>query len=199
LSIDVPTRGTIGGMNTIVRHHIVALACALAPLAHAATPSPYAGQQSREIKALSAAEQADLLAGKGMGLAKAAELNGYPGPAHVLELAADLALSAEQRSRTQAVWQAMDARAKTIGQQVIDAERELDALFVSKQVTRERLAAQLDRIGALQGQLRAVHLEAHLEQVRILTPEQTSRYAALRGYSGAGAAHGGHGAGQHKH
>jgi Spy/CpxP family protein refolding chaperone len=186
-------------MKTTFRHRLLALACALAPLAHAASPSPYAGQQSREIKALSGAEQADLLAGKGMGLAKAAELNGYPGPAHVLELATDLALTAEQRARTQAVWQAMDARAKAIGQQVIDAERELDALFASKQVTRERLAAQLDRIGALQGQLRAVHLEAHLEQVRILTPEQTSRYAALRGYSGGGAAHGGHGAGQHKH
>jgi Spy/CpxP family protein refolding chaperone len=199
LSIDVPTRGTIGGMNTVIRQHIVTLACALAPLAHAASPSPYAGQQAREIKALSSAEQADLLAGKGMGLAKAAELNGYPGPAHVLELAADLALSAEQRERTQTVWQAMDARAKTIGQQVIDAERELDALFASKQVTRERLAAQLDRIGALQAQLRVVHLEAHLEQVRILTPEQTSRYAALRGYSSAAGAPGGHGTGAHKH
>jgi Spy/CpxP family protein refolding chaperone len=203
LNIDVSTRGTIGAMNIVTRHHIAALACALAPLAHAASPSPYAGQQSREIKALSSAEQADLRAGKGMGLAKAAELNGYPGPAHVLELAADLALTAEQRARTQAVWQAMDARAKSIGQQLIDAERELDALFASKQVTRGRLAAQLDRIGALQGQLRAVHLEAHLEQVRILTPEQTSRYAALRGYSGEGSGHGGHGghggAGHRKH
>jgi len=190
-------------MTSSVRLHLLTLACTLAPLAHAAPPSPYAGQQSREIKALSGAEQADLLAGKGMGLAKAAELNGYPGPAHVLELAADLALTAEQRARTQAVWQAMDARAKVIGQQVIDAERELDALFASKQVTRERLAAQLDRIGALQGQLRAVHLDAHLEQARILTPEQTSRYAALRGYTGEGNGHGGHGghgdAGHRKH
>ena len=191
-------------MNTAIRHHLLAVACALSPLAaHAASPSPYAGQQSRDIKALSGAEQADLLAGKGMGLAKAAELNGYPGPAHVLELAADLALSAEQRERTQSLWQAMDARAKSIGQQLVDAERDLDALFASRQVTRERLAAQLDRIGALQAQLRAVHLDAHLEQVRILTPQQTSRYAALRGYSAPGApASGqgtGQGAGQHKH
>jgi len=188
-------------MTAFTRRHLLGLACALVPLAHAASPAPYAGQQSREIKALSGAEQAELLAGKGMGLAKAAELNGYPGPAHVLELAADLALSAEQRERTQRVWQEMDARAKLVGQQVVDAERELDALFASKQVTRERLAAQLDRIGTLQAQLRTVHLEAHLEQARILTPEQTSRYAALRGYSGAGApaGHDGHGAGAHKH
>ena len=195
----MPTRGTIDVMNTVIRRPIVALACVLAPLVHATSPSPYAGQQAREIKALSSAEQADLLAGKGMGLAKAAELNGYPGPAHVLELAADLALSAEQRERTQTLWQAMDARARSIGQAVIDAERELDALFASKQATRERLAAQLDRIAALQAQLRAVHLDAHLEQVRILTPEQTSRYAALRGYAGAAGAPSGHGTGAHKH
>jgi Spy/CpxP family protein refolding chaperone len=198
LHIDLFSRGTINAMNTAIRIHLVGLACALTPLAHTATPSPYAGQQSREIKSLSGPEQADLLAGKGMGLAKAAELNGYPGPAHVLELAADLALTTEQRVRTQAVWQSMDARAKAIGQQVVDAERELDALFASKQITRERLAAQLERIGALQAQLRAVHLEAHLEQARILTPDQTSRYAALRGYSGGAGSHGGHG-GHHKH
>lgn len=187
------------GMNTVLRIHLVGLAGALAALVHAASPSPYAGQQSRDIKALSSAEQADLLAGKGMGLAKAAELNGYPGPAHVLELATDLDLTAEQRARTQALWQSMDTRAKDVGRQVIDAERELDALFLSKQVTRERLTAQLDRIGALQAMLRAVHLDAHLEQARILTPEQAGRYAALRGYSApAGQQQGGHG-GHHKH
>ena len=185
----------------LIRLNLLALSCALASLAQATSPAPYAGQQSREIKALSGDEQADLLAGKGMGLAKAAELNGYPGPAHVLELAGELALSAEQRARTQAVWQAMDARARALGQQVVDAERELDALFASKQVTRERLGEQLDQIGALQAQLRAVHLEAHLEQARILTPEQTTRYAARRGYAGGGAAGGGQGGhgGGHKH
>jgi Spy/CpxP family protein refolding chaperone len=188
----------MAAMNTAIRFHLAGLACALAALAHATAPSPYAGQQSRDIKALSGAEQADLLAGKGMGLAKAAELNGYPGPAHVLELATDLALSTEQRARTQAVWQSMDGRARAIGQQVVEAERELDALFVSRQVTRERLAAQLDRIGALQAQLRAVHLEAHLEQARILTPEQTRRYVSLRGYSAPAGAHRGHGS-HHKH
>src|SRR5437762_635574 len=120
-------------MNDFIRLALITLASAVAPLAHAA--SPYAGQQSREIKALSSAEQSDLLAGKGMGLAKAAELNGYPGPAHVLELATDLALTDAQRERTQALWQAMATRAKALGQQVLDAERELDALFASRQVT----------------------------------------------------------------
>ena len=45
---------------------------------------------------------ADLRAGRGMGLALAAELNGYPGPAHVLELAdkLDLARSTENECST---------------------------------------------------------------------------------------------------
>ena len=41
-----------------------------------------------DIKSLSQDDQSALLAGRGMGLARPAELNGYPGPAHVLELAA---------------------------------------------------------------------------------------------------------------
>jgi hypothetical protein len=49
--------------------------------------SPYSGMQTRSIKALSEQQVADLTAGRGMGLALAAELNGYPGPFHVLELA----------------------------------------------------------------------------------------------------------------
>ena len=35
----------------------------------------------------------------GMGLALAAELNGYPGPAHVIELAKSLGLSEPQRAK----------------------------------------------------------------------------------------------------
>ena len=80
------------------------LACTLALLAASApvnSQSPYVGQESREIKALSPQEISDYLSGKGMGLAKAAELNGYPGPAHVLELAAQLDLTPVQKPRPQ--------------------------------------------------------------------------------------------------
>src|SRR5215813_11651285 len=60
---------------------------------------PYAGQEFREIKTLSPQEISDYLSAKGMGLAKAAELNGYPGPAHVLKLATQFLLTATQRAR----------------------------------------------------------------------------------------------------
>lgn len=146
--------------------------------------SPYAGQDSREIKALSPEDAEAYLSGKGMGLAKAAELNGYPGPSHVLALAIDLALTAEQKSRTESLFKRMESDAIALGRPLIEEERRLDELFASKAITRESLARSLNRIGELQAQLRQVHLETHLAQVEILTPAQVARYMALRGYVG---------------
>jgi hypothetical protein len=154
--------------------------------------APYAGRQQQEISSLSPQQIGDLRAGRGMGLALPAELNGYPGPLHVLELAAALELSAEQRARTEALHARMQAAAREAGARWIEAERELDALFRSRQATPQSLRAALDRVGALQARVRDVHLQAHLEQTALLTPAQIDRYVQLRGYGGG---HGGH----HKH
>ena len=168
--------------------------CATASIAQQA--SPYAGQESRDIKSLSGDEIDGYLSGKGMGLAKAAELNGFPGPMHVLQLDRQLALTADQRARTQALFASMQARASNLGRALIDEERRLDRLFATKAITADALNRSLAEIGSMQAKIRAAHLEAHLAQVEILTPEQTAKYAALRGY-GAGA-HGAHGE-PHKH
>jgi Spy/CpxP family protein refolding chaperone len=166
-----------------------ALLCLMgaAPVALAAEPasSPYAGEQHREIKSLSAKEVQDLLAGRGMGLAKSAELNRYPGPAHVLELADRIDLSAAQRARTKSVFDAMEAQARALGKALVEREAELDRLFASRRISRATLESSLAEISKLQGELRRVHLEAHLEQTNVLTPEQVAAYAELRGYGGA--------------
>lgn len=169
-----------------------------APAALAAEParSPYAGEQHREIKALSAKEVQDLLAGRGMGLAKSAELNRYPGPAHVLELSDRLELSAEQKARTKSVFDAMEARARALGKALVEREAELDRLFASREVTRATLESSLAEISRLQGELRRVHLEAHLAQNELMTAEQVAQYVELRGYGGG--SHAGHGGG-HRH
>jgi hypothetical protein len=184
-----------------MKHPVVLclLACLhFAPAASTASPlSPYAGQEARDIKSLSPEDVATYLTGKGMGLAKAAELNGYPGPAHVLELASELALTTEQRARTQALFAAMEAKAIALGRELVEEERKLDRLFATKAVSAELLASSLADIGALQARVRGAHLEAHLAQLQILTPAQTSRYVQLRGYDGSGG-HTGHG-GHHKH
>ena len=67
------------------------LACALILISSASiAETPYAGLQARQIKSLSEQQVADLKAGRGMGMALAAELNGYPGPAHVLRMSRSL-------------------------------------------------------------------------------------------------------------
>ena len=150
--------------------------------AAAAAQSPYTGEITRAVKALSDQDIADYLNGKGMGYAKAAELNGYPGPAHVLELASDLRLTPEQRARTQQVFNSMQADAISLGRAVVHRERELDASFAEKAVTPKSLAAAVGDIASLQGRLRDIHLRAHLEQTAILTSEQVRKYGELRGY-----------------
>lgn len=146
--------------------------------------SPYRGEEARQIKALSPGEVAALLAGEGMGLAKAAELNGYPGPAHVLMLADELKLDAEQLAATRAIEREMRAAAIAAGRKLVETERELDRLFASRTVTPESLRSSLDTIAALRAELRRVHLEAHLRQTELLNPAQIKEYALLRGYHG---------------
>ncbi len=167
-------------MKTSIIVSVLGLVVASASLA--GPRSPYAGEEARDIKALSSAEIADLLAGKGMGYAKAAELNGYPGPAHVLELADQLGLTAGQRLQTQAIFERMAAAARTIGAQVVEVERGLDASFHDRLVTPDTLSRTLEQLAGLQARLRNVHLQAHLEQTRLLTPGQVARYGHLRGY-----------------
>src|SRR3954463_8726106 len=91
--------------------------------------APYAGQQARAIKALSDEEIAALRKGEGMGMAKAAELNGYPGPLHVLALMRDLRLTETQISQVTAIRDRMSAAALPLGAELIERERALDRLF----------------------------------------------------------------------
>ena len=156
----------------------------LALSALSADPSPYAGEEERRIKSMSPDEIAALTRGDGMGFAKAAELNRYPGPKHVLELADKLELSALQKERTIALFAAMQAEAVELGKRLIAAEAELDRLFAAGTIDVESLEAQLARIGELQAQLRFVHLDAHLQQRSILSHHQVAHYVTLRGYHG---------------
>jgi Spy/CpxP family protein refolding chaperone len=148
----------------------------------AQTASPYAGQEQRAIKALSDEAIRDLQEGRGMGLAKAAELNSYPGPLHVQQLASQLGLSDAQRTATAALYADMRQRALSIGQRIIEAERALDRAFADGRIEPATLRAQVDAIAILQGNLRTVHLEAHLAQRSLLMADQISSYDTLRGY-----------------
>jgi Spy/CpxP family protein refolding chaperone len=157
------------------------------PAAADSARSAYVGQQSRDIKALSVEDIAALRNADGMGFAKAAELNGYPGPRHVLALLRELRLSESQAAQVTTIRDRMSAAARPLGDELIDRERALDQLFAQREITPERLTAATAAIGDVQGRLRAVHLAAHLETRAILSAEQIAQYDKLRGYTETGA------------
>lgn len=145
--------------------------------------SPYAGEELRDVKALSASDLAELESGGGWGLAKAAELNGTPGPAHVLKMKAELALSVEQEASAQRIFDKMRADAVTEGKRLIAGELALESGFRNGSIDRASLRARLIEVEATRARLRYIHLAAHLEMVRFLTEDQIRQYSDLRGYA----------------
>ncbi|MDX2217570.1 MAG: hypothetical protein SF172_00910 [Burkholderiales bacterium] len=156
---------------------------AAALLAACAQLSPYAGQEALGIKSLSATEIKGYLDGQGMGFAKPAELNGYPGPMHVLELADDLKLSELQRAQTAELLHMHKAEARELGRQYVDAEAALERIFASREAESSALHAALAHSADLQRRIRSSHLSTHLKQTALLAPEQIREYSRLRGYA----------------
>ena len=151
---------------------------------HGAHTSPYTDLQDREIKALSDEDVAGLLGGAGMELALPAELNGYPGPRHVLDMADMLELTDDQRTAVQGIFDRMQAEARTLGARIVEAERRLDRAFAAGVIDAAALSEIAGTIAAERGALRVAHLKAHLEVTPLLTDEQRAHYATARGYGG---------------
>jgi len=145
--------------------------------------SKYAGEEKREIKSLSAADIEELQNGKGWGLAKAAELNGMPGPVHLLEMKEEIDLSAEQIRTIEDIYKKMKQEAIPLGLELIALERELNNHFANRTITDELLSQILQKIAQVHRQLRYVHLSTHLKTPDILKSEQITIYNKLRGYS----------------
>jgi hypothetical protein len=145
--------------------------------------SPYQPGPSG-LRGLSESEIAELRAGAGMGLARAAELNSYPGPRHVLDAvdAGRLPASPDQVARIREIFDRMRDDARRLGADILLEEQHLEAAFQATAITEADLRVRVDRIATLQGQLRAVHLRAHLATRAVLSPAQVARYNELRGY-----------------
>nr|WP_321458157.1 hypothetical protein [uncultured Cohaesibacter sp.] len=148
----------------------------------AETQSKYAGQEKRDIKSLSDDDIAELRRGGGWGLAKAAELNGVPGPTHLLELKDKIPLDAEQVEKLQALYDKMTEEAKAQGESFISLEAKLNEEFRSGIINDGLLQTSLGYIEEARRKLRYIHLSAHLQTLKILTTEQIAQYNHLRGY-----------------
>ena len=156
--------------------------------AESAILSPYAGQEIRGIKSLSQEDIEGLLAGAGTpfgGMAKPAELNGYPGPRHVLDAveAGEFELANRQREPIEALYEEMRSEAIGLGKKIVNIEKAIDDAFIGGTITEDILQEKILESASLYGQLRIGHLKYHLSMVDILAPQQVERYNELRGYA----------------
>jgi Spy/CpxP family protein refolding chaperone len=139
--------------------------------------------QNRAIKSLSDNDLHELRRGGGWGLALAAELNGMPGPAHLLELKDKIPLAPDQVAQTQALLDEMRKAAIPTGERLIAAEKALEAAFATGKVDESSLRRLLADAESARTELRFIHLSQHYKTVRFLKPEQIKRYNILRGYA----------------
>ena len=180
---------------TLLTVGILTLAVLSPPTVHAqghhgsmpisSTPSPHDVASDTVIVGLTADEVAELRAGQGMGQSRVADAQGYPGPRHVLDAAGAgaLVLSSAQAARIREIYQTMASEAQRLGGLVLDAEENLAHAFRDRGVDTTNIQARVERIAVLRGELRAVHLRAHLETRALLDATQIARYMTLRGYT----------------
>lgn len=153
------------------------------------TTSGYSELLEGEIRGIDAETLDGYLTGKGLGYALPAELNGYPGPRHVLDAIEELELTEEQESQIQALFDDMETEAIDLGEQIVKVEAELETAFRNKDIDNEALQSQLEVIGDLDTKLRFVHLSTHLTTIEILTDHQVVLYNTVRGYANTPQSH----------
>ncbi len=116
-------------------------------------------------------------------MAKAAELNGVPGPAHLLELKDDIPLTAAQAAQITAIYEDMKSKAIEEGEKLILLEQALELHFQNGTITDTVLRSSLDATSESRRNLRYIHLATHLKMPEILSKSQIRKYNDLRGYS----------------
>ncbi|MDR9418208.1 Spy/CpxP family protein refolding chaperone [Gracilimonas sp.] len=155
---------------------------------HDSIKSQYAGQEDQPIKSLTQDDIDGLKSGAGTpfnGMAKPAELNGYPGPRHVLDAynSGEFDLSEDQLKRVKILFEEMKQSVIPLGENIIEKEQALDDAFADNKITSEQLKHLVNESASLYAELRFVHLNTHLEMMDILSSEQILKYNELRGYS----------------
>jgi hypothetical protein len=146
-------------------------------------PGPYAGQQDSAVRGLSEAEINAFRNGMGIGLARAADVNGYPGPLHVIDLAEALALTPSQHAAVTVLMSQARAEASAKGEEFLARYALLEQAFRDETITLASLDAYTAALGRIEGELRAIHLKYHLLTRDLLTDAQLATYARLRGYT----------------
>ena len=150
--------------------------------AGAAVPSAHSQHAATEMQRHHTCleeERASIERGEGFGMAMPADHAGYPGPRHVLDMAADLKLTAEQHAAMEKIFAAMKEKALARGKELFEAQARLEQMFRDGRPEAD-LREQSFRVDTIHAELRWVHLSAHLAAQKLLTPEQIATYTRLR-------------------
>lgn len=150
--------------------------------------SPYAVLRGTAATGLLPEEVEGLVSGKGMALALGAEVNGYPGPRHLLDAAdaGQLVLRPDQLATIERLYAQMLEEAQAKGKEILQAEAALAQRFRHGHIDDSSLRDALGQIGQSRAELRFIHLRTHLATRALLTADQISRYNAARGYDASG-------------
>ena len=146
------------------------------------TPSAYVSLLDSEIRGLDQDTIEGYLTGKGLGQALPAELDGYPGPRHTIDMAEELELTEEQLAQVQALFDDMQSAVIPLGDKYLESVAELELAFREGTITDEYLQSQLENITGIEAQMRYVHLSTHLATIDILSHDQIMQYNMMRGY-----------------
>jgi len=66
------------------------------------------------------------------------------------------------------------------GQDIVEAEEELNKLFESGSINEKTLRAKLERIGKMRAELQFIHLQIYLNEKQILSVKQWERLKELQ-------------------
>lgn len=166
---------------------LITFICLIPTLALAKSlKSPYVKQMNNQIKAITQKDLEGLKKGSGMpfgGMAKAAELNGLPGPRHVLDMSQQVKLTKDQQRKINKIFNKMNSEARKLGAHLIKIERQMDDQMKSGKINSSTLNDLVNKSATVYGKLRYSHLVAHLQTKNVLTKKQIDTYNKIRGYN----------------
>jgi Spy/CpxP family protein refolding chaperone len=125
-------------------------------------------------------DKEQLLSGDGAGQALAAEKNGFPPPQKIVSFKDQIGLTKDQLKKMNEMLINVPISATVKGQEIVEAEEELNKLFESGTINEKTLRTKLERIGKLRAELRFMHLQVYLKEKQILSANQWERLKELQ-------------------
>ena len=121
-----------------------------------------------------------LLKGDPAGQTAAAEKSGFPTPQKIVSFKEQLGLTKDQLKKMDEMLTNLPISAKVKGEEIIEAEEELNNLFESGTINERTLRAKLERIGKMRADLRFIHLQLYLKEKQILSAKQWDKLKEIQ-------------------